>query len=66
LLLAGCAIEGAAKENYMAADLDDIESKLSQLDLTLIGIDTGISQSNELLTEIVKLMKELIQEAKKK
>jgi len=50
----------------MAADLDDIESKLSQLDLTLIGIDTGISQSNELLTEIVKLMKELIQEAKKK
>ena len=66
MLLTGCAIEGAAKENYMAADLDDIESKLSQLDLTLIGIDTGISQSNELLTEIVKLMKELIQEAKKK
>ena len=50
----------------MAKSLDDIEHMLGELDLTLLGIQGSMDDANERLDELVKLMKELIQETKRR
>ena len=50
------------------ADLNDIHHEWGELNLslTLLGMHGSIDDTNERLEELVKLMKELIQETKKK
>ena len=42
-------------------DLDDIDGRLSELNLTLMGINSEIFETNKRLDMMIELMKELVQ-----
>lgn len=48
------------------ADLDDIESKLSAIHYAVVGLEDVLRETNTLLQQMVKLLKNLLDETKRK
>ena len=48
------------------ADLDDLESKLTEIHYALMGTEGTLQEINTNLEEMVKLLKTLVAETKKK
>lgn len=43
------------------ADLDDIDGRLSEVNLTLVGVNSAIFETNKRLDMMIELMEELVQ-----